>query len=127
MKNVSVRFAESRDAQNILEWAKGHIGNESAFAYPAAKILASENGRQLQYALIHSVCMLEGLAPNPDATDLELVRGLKMMIDAIKVLALTSGMKEIIALTTAVDEKLERLMVKTGWEEMPFSAWRLRL
>ena len=127
MKNINVRFAEQQDAQNIFEWAKGNIGNEAAFSYPAAKILASENGKQIQYALIHSVCMLEGLAPNPNATDLELVRGLKMMIDAIKVLALTSGMKEIIALTTAVDEKLERLMVKTGWEEMPFSAWRLRL
>lgn len=127
MKRANVRFAGPQDAENILKWGSDNIGNADAFLYPAAKVLASENGKPLQYALIHSVCMLEGMAPNPDASALELVRGLKLMIDVIKAIALASGMKEIIALTGTADEKLEHLMVKDNWALLPYCAWRKKI
>jgi hypothetical protein len=126
-KRVEVRLAKPEEAEKIYEWSEPYIGDKSRFGFPTAKVFCSENGKPIQYMLVHVVAMWEGCAPNPDASDGELALGLKHLLDTLKAECQASGIKEIYALMGPDDIELELLALNNGWSELPYKVWRCRV
>jgi hypothetical protein len=127
MRTIKIRLAGPQDLENIAEWSAPHREDLERYSYPTATILASENGRPIQYGLVTVAAMLEGLAPNPEAKSGDLALGLRGMIEEIRELCRKAGIKELYAVMSETDGSLKKLAKNNGWEEIPHSLWRLKV
>lgn len=127
MKQIQIRLAQPEETGQILEWAAPNMESMDKLTYPTLRVLCAENGKPIQYALVHAVAVLETLAPDPKAKAGELALSLKRIVENIGEAASRIGVKEILAMTGPDDGALERLAQRHGWEKLNFSVWRKKL
>jgi hypothetical protein len=100
MKQLKVRFARPEETEQILEWLKANSQNyfgERIFKYPSLKILCAyeDSGEPVAYLPIHNVLMMESIAVNPKASNMNKAQALRDVTKACELIADGQGMREI--------------------------------
>lgn len=127
---ITVRLAEEKDAQNYQEWLNAasdiNLVDYRVYQYPAiVTLVAEKNGDPLLMNSFHPVMMVEALAPKPGLSPMDEARALKAMFDAWKQIAAATGVKEIYF--GCKDERVEKFVLKHGFEKINFPVFRVRL
>src|SRR6185369_17659751 len=95
---IYLRFATESDKPQFLAWArkaadKNHFAESELADYHI--LVAEREGRVLCYLPLKKFLLLESLAPNPEATGLELAMALRELVVGAKLQAETAGFREL--------------------------------
>lgn len=130
MKNVTVRPAEPRDAQNYAEWLRAasdiNLVDSSVYSYPTTNTVVVEKaGEPVLMNSFHLVTVMEALAPKPGLSPMDEARALKELFDGIRRVADATGVKEI--LFGCKDERVIKFVQKHGAEKLSFPVLRFKI
>lgn len=129
MKQLKLRVTTAEDAEQIVEWLKLNPLNEFEsviLKYPTLRVIASyaQDG-VICYLPTQKVLVLESLAVNPEATELEKAQALRDLTKASELLASSEGIREIWFLDGAGG--VGEMARSHGFEELPYRVYRLKL
>lgn len=98
MKQLLVKLAEPKDHSEIVEWLNGNPSNQfdsAILSYPTLQVVTAYNGRNVMHLPMHKCMVMESLAINPEATEMEKAQALRDLTKAAELLASQSGIKEL--------------------------------
>ncbi len=128
MKHIWVRPATQDDLPKLQNWITENPRNEfdpDVFTYPETTVLCAHHGEPVLYLPIQIAAILESLAPNPDASPLELAEALKNLLVTVGCLAKSRGIHELYFLST--DPAVDKIALNHGFEELPYKVLRIKL
>lgn len=128
-KHAFVWPARVGEAQQFLDWSLANSGNgfdKNAVKYDGSFVLAAYNhDKTLSYLPVQRPFFVESFAPNPGASESEVVVALKELIQAIVTQAHIKGVGEIYFLGTS--EATNEFATNQIFEEVPFKLYRVKL
>lgn len=124
MKDIWVRYARNEDIKQIWEWSERikdlNLADPELINYPTLAIMcAHREGKAILYAPSQQALVLEGLAPSPDASELDIAQALKAIIQAYVIHANKHGIREIYFLCK--DERVVKIATRHGFSVMPWT------
>lgn len=129
MKQVWVRFAEEKDAEQFGEWVEQakaiNLFDPAVMAYPTTKTLVAHNGEALLYMPVQTTLTMESLAPKPGIAPIEEALALREITKAVALLASQAGIRE--AYFLCKDERVVKFATAHGYEELPYKTLRLKV
>lgn len=98
MTPIFLRFANPDDKDQFLSWArkagdKNHFDESELEEYHI--LVAERDNRVICYLPLKKFLLLESLAPNPDASTMELAMALRELVVGAKLQAESAGFKEL--------------------------------
>lgn len=136
MNVIFVRPAQAEDAETVLKWGVETKGNEfdpETVTYPDSFTLCAFDAIKgpiafmpVQQPMIMEPMMLESLAVNPEASEMEVACALKELVQACVTIGFMKGTGELYFLGTneATNRFAERHKV---FERMDYPVYRLRM
>jgi xanthine dehydrogenase iron-sulfur cluster and FAD-binding subunit A len=126
---MNIRLAIPDDAEKILAWSeankeRSHFDAQT-LAYPLTEVICAENGKTQLYMPVQLAAVLEAMAPNPEATEMEKAKALYLSIYAIFEQVRKQGVREIYFIGT--DPQVVKLAERVGFEEVPWPVYRKKL
>ena len=130
MKNVTVRDAEPRDADNYADWLEAasdiNLVDKNVYSYPTCHTLTVEkDGDPVLMNSFQSCLVMEALAPKPWISPMTEARALKALFDGIKQIAESQGVKEV--LFGCKDPRVDTFVTRHGFEKLTFPVYRIKL
>lgn len=129
MRQLKLRFATPEDAPQIIEWLNANPLNEYDSVickYPSLHVIASyAPDGVICYLPTQKVLVLESLAVNPKASELEKAQALRDLTKAAELLANSEGIREVWFLDGAGG--VGEMARSHGFEELPYKVFRLKL
>ena len=129
MKEMTIRPLQQYDIGEFSHWTmRNEVMNRvdpDITTYPTLNVWLAQNGRHVAYLPVHSVLMLESLAPNPNATDLELVQAIAQLVKHVIAASWGSGAREIWFHGT--DPRVNRIAERHGFERVTGDMFRLKV
>jgi len=130
MKNVTLRAAEPRDAQNYVDWLKAaadiNLVDTGVYSYPTTNTVVVEKDKQpVLMNSFQAVLVMEALAPKPGISPMDEARALKELFEGIKRVAEAAGVKEI--MFACKDERVIRFVEKHGGEKISVPVLRFKI
>ena len=124
MKDIWVRYARPDESEQIVAWSARikdlNLADPELASYPTLRVLcAHSDGKVLLYTPSQEALVLEGLAPNPEATELEIAMALKQTIARYAGIAEDRGIREIYFLCK--DERVVKIARRHGFDIMPWT------
>lgn len=129
MRQLKLRAAVPEDSEQIVEWLKQNpLGEYDAAIckYPTLRVIASYAAEGVVcYLPTQKVLVLESLAANPQAGELDKAQAIRDLTKAAELLASAEGIREIWFLDGAGG--VGELAEKNGFELLPYKVFRLKL
>lgn len=127
MTPIWIRIADEKDKPQILDWLRKNVSKNhfSESEYDDYVFLAAErDGKVLCYMPLKQLMLLESLAPNPDASLMELASALRELVVAAQLTAQASKIRELAFWDS--DQGTTRGAQLMGFVEMGAKMFRLR-
>jgi|SRR5579871_2124398 len=128
MKQVWVRPAEPKDAQQFVEWANHskeiNLFDPDVMTYPTTVTLLAHTDEPLMYMPFQAAVVMESLAPRPGLSPLEEALALREITKHVVHLGRVGGFRE--AYFICKDERVVEFAKKHGFEEIPHKVMRLK-
>lgn len=126
-RHVFVRIARKEDASDFVKWVLANKGNAfNSRIIPQTIVLCAFNRkRKILFMPVQRPFMLESIAPNPDATDLEKAIAMKEIVQAVVFEAFKSGVDEIYFLSS--EPLAAEFASQHGFEKLDFPVYRLNI
>ena len=129
MRQLKLRAATPEDSKELTAWLSTNPLNEFEsviLKYPTLRVIASYAPEGVVcYLPTQKVLVLESLAVNPNAGDLEKAQALRDLTKAAELLASSEGIREIWFLDGAGG--VGEMARSHGFEELPYKVFRLKL
>jgi hypothetical protein len=127
MQPVFVRPARNTEGGKFLEWSVPVPGFDPEIAYqPGVFTLAAYNKKHvISYMPVQKPYMLETIARNPEASDVEATTAFKEFIQFLVSQGTIQGVSEIYFLGT--DESVNQIAESTIFEPLPYKVYKLKL
>lgn len=124
MKDIWTRYATKEDLNEIWDWSARikdiNLADPELIDYPTLAVMcAHREGKALLYAPSQQALVLEGLAPSPDASELDIAQALKAIITAYVIHCSKLGIREIYFLCK--DERVVKIATRHGFSVMPWT------
>lgn len=99
MKQLQLRYARPDEGEQILGWLKGNpqnFFNPRILKYPTLRMLCSyDESGPVAYVPVHTVLMMESVALNPEASEMNVAQALRDLVKGSQLIADAGGMREI--------------------------------
>lgn len=124
-----VRSARKEDAETFTQWCqqtaeKTHFDLD-ILQYPLLRVFAAdEQGKTRGFLPIHPVLMLESLVTDPELSDYQRARLLRVLIPAVVSRAWDEQIREVYFV--CFDDKLAELALSSGFEAVDGRVLRLK-
>lgn len=129
MRNINVRDVTPDDAQKFIEYEMGTAGNlfdPEAGLYPSSFTLCAENKQgPVVFMPAQQPLMLESLGISPEADKVDILISLRKLFRQMVEIAKHRGCGEIYL--GCSDESTVALIKRDGFEEVPFTMYRLKI
>ena len=128
MEQLKVKLAGPEDAAQVVEWLnanKGNLFDPSILKYPTLRILCAYNGAPVAYLPTQRALILESIAVNPSAPDLDRAQALRDLVKGSQVIASSEGIRELYLF--GQDERVLKIAERHGFERLPWPILRLKL
>lgn len=128
-KDIQIRPLGPGDIDQLLQWmnriADKNLFDPEVLLYKSTATLVAENEKVVLYAPLQTVVILESLAPNPEASELDVAVALRKVVDGVSLLSRLNGLSEVYFLSK--DETVNRLAEHHGFERLDIPVLRLKL
>jgi hypothetical protein len=126
MRQTKIRFANEHDNSIIRAWmCRTKHSDQRVLMYPTTKVLCVYDHQPVAYLPTQSVRMLESTAIGERVTEMESAAALRDLVKGAELVAESEGVRELYFLGT--DERLNKVAVKHGFEQLPWPVLRMRL
>lgn len=125
---IFARPFRKEDAQQFSEWAIGNAANSGLDAgvlgYPSTEIICAERGgNPVLYVPIQRCLVMESMAPNPQASDVELALALDRIVSTVVWKSRQEGNGEI--LFSPSEPRIRALALANGFKDYPMMRIRV--
>lgn len=121
-------YMGAEDQETFLTWVNSSPKNEwdsGVLKYPTLRVICAYNGRPVSFLPVHDALVMESIAVNKDAGDLERAQALRDLTKAAELHASARGMRELYFICT--DEDVLKIAKNHGFEQVEFPVLRMRL
>jgi hypothetical protein len=118
-EQLKLAFLAPEQQTEFVTWVNENSRNAydpAILGYPTLKVLRSYNSHTIAYLPTHQCLVLESVAMNPHATELEKAQALRDLVKGAELLASSFRLKEIYFI--ASDEQVKELAERRGFEEV---------
>lgn len=123
-EQLKVRFADKDDHAQVIEWInRNQSFDPGILKYPTLQLICAHNGKPISFLPVHRGLILESLASNPWATELEKAEALKDLTKAAELLASSYGIKELYFMVS--DKDVQKIAENHGFETVTVCRMKL--
>lgn len=121
-------MAKPEDSAQIVEWLnlnKGNLFDPDVLSYPTLRVLCAYNKEPVSYLPTQRALVLESVAVNPKAGDLDRAQALRDLVKGSELLASSDGIREIFLF--GKDTAVLDIAEARGFELLPWPVLRMKL